>query len=97
MKENGFMNDEAFDTAAPKLVAGIRALKVVRDHPDWWLLLTGDGFRAHKFILAAQVMFHDRKLLHLIEEGDSSHVNQQFDRDVTRHAKATARETLPLA
>jgi hypothetical protein len=96
MTESGFMTDEAFDVAAPKLAAGIRALKVVRDHPGWWLLLSGDGFHAHKFTLAAQALFHKMKILHQIEEGDSSHVNQPFDRDVAKSGKATARETLPL-
>lgn len=96
MTESGFMTDEAFDLAAPKLAAGIRALRVVRDHPDWWLLLSGDGFHAHKFTLAAQALFHELKMLHQIEEGDSSHVNQAFDRDVAKFGKATARETLPI-
>ena len=63
---------------------------------DWLLLLSGDGFHAHKFTLAAQALFHEMKTLHLIEESDSSHVNQAFDREVAKSGKATARETLPL-
>ena len=36
------------------------------------------------------------KILHQIEEGDSSHVNQAFDREVAKSGKAAARETPPL-
>lgn len=87
MTAKGFMTDEAFDVAAPKLAKGLRALKNVRDHPDWWMLLCGDGFHAHKFTVLAQICLRAHKTLHLIEEGDSSQVNQPFDREAAKHGK----------
>lgn len=96
MTASGFMTDDAFNIVAPKLAKGLRALKNVQDHPDWWMILTGDGFHSHKFTIDAQVALRRAKIIHLIEEGDSSQINQPFDRYAARHSKATAREVLPL-
>ena len=96
MTASGFMTDDGFDELAPSLAAGIRAMPEIRDHPEWWVLLSGDGFHAHKMTAAAQQELYDHKIIHIIEEGDSSHCNQAFDRQVAKHGKCCMREVLDL-
>ena len=96
MTENGFMTDEAWDELAEDLARGIRALPIIKDHPTWWVFFTLDGFHAHKMTLKAQLIFAKYLLMILIEEGDSSHVNQTFDRFVARCGKSCMRECLEL-
>ena len=79
-----YMTDDAFDFMSTHLARGIREMPVIRDHPDWHVLLTGDGFHAHKYTIAAQRTLLEAKILHLIEEGDSSHVCQAHDRHVAK-------------
>lgn len=76
MTENGFMTDNAFDELAEDFARGLRNLPVVSERPNWYFLLTADGFHAHKFTLKAQTIFAHYKIIFLIEEGDSSHCNQ---------------------
>ena len=80
MTPTGFMTDSAFDELAEDMARGVRAMPVVCEHPNWWVLATADGFRAHKMTLKAQDVFRDHKIMLIIEEGDSSHCNQAFDR-----------------
>ena len=96
MTASGFMTDVGFDELAPNLAAGTRGMPVTRDHPEWWVLLGGDGFHAHKMTAAAQEVLYSHKIVHIIEEGDSSHCNQAFDRRVAKHGKACMREGLEL-
>ena len=51
MTESGFLTDAAFDEFVEELAKGIRALPVISDHPTWWVLITMDGFHAHKMTL----------------------------------------------
>ena len=53
-----------------------------------------DGFNAHIFNHEANVDRFDKKVLSLKEEGDSSHINQAYDRLVARSDKAVNREAL---
>ena len=53
---------------------------MVCDHPTWWVRMTCDGFGSHKRTIRAQELLHKFKIEMVIEEGDSSHVNQPFDR-----------------
>ena len=78
------MTDAAFDEIATNLASGIRSMPVIKDHPSWHVLLSSDGFHAHKFTIAAQRKLLEARILHLIEEGDSSHVCQAYDRFVAK-------------
>lgn len=87
------MTDAAFDILTKSLVKG-GSLQVIKDYPNWFALMTGDGFRSHKMTLQAQVDLFDAKILHQIEEEDTSHCNQPLDRNVARVGKGIAKHTL---
>jgi len=96
MTATGFMTDDAFDNIAPNLAKGIRGMPVIKDHPNWWVLVTADGFHAHKMTLFAQEELRRNKIMLLIGEGDSSHCNQAFDKFVAKHGKSCVRSALDL-
>ena len=56
--------------------------------------MTADGFGPHKMTLKAQQVFLLYRIILLIEEGDSSHVCQPFDRTVARSGKCSMRDVL---
>ena len=41
------MTTETMDEIAEAFADGIRQMPVVKDHPEWWIFLSGDGFKAH--------------------------------------------------
>ena len=96
MTPTGFMTDSAFDELAEDMARGVRAMPVICEHPTWWVLATADGFHAHKMTLKAQQVFRDHKIMLIIEEGDSSHCNQAFDRAVAKHGKSVMRASLDI-
>jgi len=53
---------------APTFAKGARALEVVKDHPDWWMTLTWDGFSYHTIDRANEI-FTECKILNIKEEG----------------------------
>ena len=61
------------------LAPAIRKLKVIQEHPDWWTLLTYDGFKSHVHVNTALKTFHDNKIRVVKEEDGTSHMNQPYD------------------
>ena len=47
MTANAYTTEEAWRVQAPYLCKGIQEMEVIRDHPDWWLKMTLDGFASH--------------------------------------------------
>ena len=47
MKENAYMTHATWDEMVEWLIANLRGLEVVKDHPLWWLVLFLDGYHAH--------------------------------------------------
>jgi hypothetical protein len=68
----------------------------IRDHPTWWVRYSQDGLRVHKWSLLAQKIFLEHKIANCIEEADSSHVNQPFDRSVAQRGRATMKNALQI-
>lgn len=97
MTPTAFMTNEAWDYVTPRLITGIRDLPVVRDHPEWYVLLFFDGFKSHMLTTAAQQAFANARILTLKENAKSSHVNQAFDKDVAKLLKAGVRRWLHAA
>ena len=93
MTPNAFMTDEAWLEAAPLLSEGIREAPVIRDHPDWWVILSLDGFGSH-LGAEALIIFHNHKILVVKEEGDTSQVSQAYDQLVAKSDKRVLREFL---
>ena len=77
-----------------QVVEGYRQLPYIVDNPQWWVLELVDGFGAHIFNHEANIDRFENKVLSLKEEGDSSHINQAYDRLVARSDKAINREAL---
>jgi len=47
MTPNAFMNNEAWEEIVPLLAKAVRELPVIRDHKDWWVVVSLDGFGSH--------------------------------------------------
>ena len=94
MTDTGYMTEDAWLRMAPFMVAGIRAMPVICDRPDWWVLKIIDGFGAHTSSLAAMEVYADAKVLLLKEEGDTSHVCQAYDQMVAKDDKRSMRACL---
>ena len=66
----------------------------IRDNPDWYALEIVDGFGAHLNNYDALKMRLDAKIICVKEEGDSSSVNQAYDKFVAKNDKREHRLTL---
>ena len=82
MDPNAFMNDEAWLEIITKLCKSIWRQEIIRDHPDWWVLLSLDGLTSHVNVLNSQEIFAELKIMVIKEEGDTSHVCQAYDKQV---------------
>jgi hypothetical protein len=96
MTPTAFVTEEAWTKMTPSLVRGLRSMPIVIDNPQWWMLEIFDGFGPHLSSLAAMEIRHDNKILAMKEEGDSSHVNQAYDKFVAKSDKAHKRESLGM-
>ena len=90
---SAYMTDDAWTEMAESLAKGIRAMPVIRDHPDWWCYLSLDGFGSHLTPAALEV-FAKYKILVSKEEGDTSQVSQAYDQNVAKADKRWSRELL---
>ena len=88
------MTEESWLELSPLMSKGIRCMPFVQDNPQWWVLEILDGFGPHVSSLEAMKIREDHKILVLKEEGDSSHVNQAYDKFVALHDKSKKRECL---
>ena len=71
-------------------------MDVIKDNPQWWALEILDGFGAHLSNVESLRKRFAAKILTLKEEGDSSHVNQAYDKFVARSDKAIQRVCLAM-
>ena len=97
MNENAYMDDETWERVVDILAPALRKLKVIKEHPDWWTLLTYDGFKSHVNVNTALKTFHDNKIRVVKEEAGTSHVNQPYDQGQAKADKRAARQLLDLA
>ena len=47
MTPNAYMTNEVWIKITPHLCDGIRAMEGITNHPDWWIVLSLDGFGSH--------------------------------------------------
>ena len=80
------MTNETWCEIAPKLAKGIQCMRVIKDHPNWKVCLTLDGFSSH-LVPKALPVFTDAKIEVVKEEGDTSAVNQPYDQSVAKMDK----------
>ena len=95
MTETAFMTTEAWEKITPMLLRGYRKInKYVEANPQWWCLEILDGFGAHFGSHYAMLEREKHKIISLKEEGNSSHVNQAYDRLVAKNDKLEAASSL---
>ena len=80
----------------PKLCKSIRRQEIICDHPDWWVLISLDGFTSHVNVLNAHEIFAEFKIMVIKEEGDKSHVCQAYDQQVAKDDKTHMRAALNM-
>ena len=66
------------------------------DNPDWWFIEITDEFGAHHNSLSAMEMRANGKCISIKEKGDSSHVNQAYDKFFAKGDKKSACDLLNL-
>ncbi len=75
MTPNAYMTDESWIKLTPFIANGILKMPVIKDHPDWMVCMTLNGFGSHLVPEALQA-FTDAKIEVVKEEGDTLQVNQ---------------------
>ena len=96
MCPSAYMTDETWIKLVPEFCRGIRAMPVIKDHPEWWMTLTLDGYSSHINCNEALEEFARNKIQIVKEEGDTSHVNQAYDQDVAKKDKTHMKNSLNL-
>ena len=61
---------------------------------DWWVIEVMDGFGAHLISEEANTIRFKNKIISLKEEGDSSYINQAYDKYVAKEDKHIQRNNL---
>ncbi len=61
-------------------------MKGIRDHPNWWVVLSYDGYGSHLQNDALEVFAAEKNLV-MKEEGDTSQVSQAYDQMVAKSNK----------
>jgi hypothetical protein len=90
---SAYMTNQVWIEMAETVAMGIRAMPVIKDHPDWWCLLSLDGYGSHLKIEALET-FAKYSILVIKEEGDSSHVCQAYNQLVAKQDKRVTRDLL---
>ena len=88
------MTEEAWVEMAEATAEGIRAMPVICDNPDWWVVKIIDGFGPHTCYPEAMEIYAKQNYLLVKEEGDTSRVFQAHDQKVAKDDKATMRACL---
>ena len=91
------MDDATWVRCIEAMAPGIRALPVIRDHPDWWACLTFDAFKSHVNVDEASIFFASVEIRAVKEEAGTSHVNQPYDQETAQADKRSARQLLEMA
>ncbi len=93
MTSNAYMTNEAWIKLTPFIANGIRNMAVIKDHSDWMICMTLNGFGSHLVPEALQ-LFNDAKIEVVKEEGDMLQVNQAYNQLVAKEDKKLIGDTL---
>jgi hypothetical protein len=52
---------------------------LAKGYPDWWVVLTLNGFTSHLNVPSAMEVLNKHKIFLVKEEGDASETNQPYD------------------
>ena len=70
-----------------KILKGICELPIVKEHPDWWVALTLDGYGSHVNVHESIEIFLNHKIDIVKEEAETLHVNQPYDQAMALNDK----------
>jgi hypothetical protein len=93
--DNAYMTDKTWVELAPLIAKGICSMPHIKDHPDWQVCLTLDGFSSH-LVTAGLETFTAANITIIKEEGDTSQVNQACNQSVAKEDKKVIRESLDI-
>ena len=97
MTPSAFMTTESWEEMTPHVCEGFRKLNTHTDEMrEWWMLEIFDGFGAHLASLDAFKKRHEMKFFSVKEEGDTSHVNQAYDKFVAKSDKYARMQSLSM-
>ena len=89
------MDTETWLKITPSVIDGYRSMNThSKATQEWWILEIIDGFGAHLASEKAMQLRYDAKILTVKEEGDTSHVCQAYDAQVTKSDKRSTREAI---
>ena len=88
-----YLTDAAWLECIPHICKGIHQMEVIRDHPDWLVALTLDGFSSHLQAMGYST-FNEYNIALLLEDGDTSQTNQAFDQQKAKEDKRNMRNLL---
>ena len=57
LNDSAYMGNVTWLKVVKVLAPALRKLPVFKDHPDWWILLTYDGFKSHVNVTEALEFF----------------------------------------
>ena len=60
VNDNAYMDDATWVKTVDVLAPAIRKLPIIREHPEWWTLLTFDGFKSH--VNMTEALKHSTKI-----------------------------------
>jgi hypothetical protein len=87
------MTNEVWLDITPSLCKGICSVKGIRDHPNWWVVLSYDGYGSHLQNDTLEVFTAEKNLV-MKEEGDISKISQAYDQMVVKSNKRFTRSFL---
>jgi hypothetical protein len=93
MTPNVYMTNKVWMKIVPHLCNGIRAMEGIKNHPDWWIVLSLNGFGSH-LVGRSLEEFAKCKILVIKEEGDTSQVSQAYNQLVAKSDKKFTRALL---
>ena len=71
-------------------------MPVVRDHPNWWICMTYDGFKPQVNVDEALKVFYNHRIRVVKEEDGTLHENQAYDQDQTKQDKRVSCQLLEM-
>jgi hypothetical protein len=96
MTPNAFMTESAWLEMAVSRADGIRAMPVIRDHPEWYCFEIMDGFGPHWSNPEVLQIYRDRRILQGKEEGDTSQVCQMYNGEPAKSDKRALRSGVDM-
>ena len=97
MVPSAYMTTEAWEYLAPSIVRGLRGInRHTKANPDWLMTEIMDGFGAHLASYEAMRIRKEKNIQQVKEEGDSSHVNQAYNKFVAKQDKQVSYESLAM-